>query len=239
MRIRIALCDNDSKALPIVAGAVDASFQAHGFQTDIHRFQEASALLSALEETHYQLLLLGIEMPDMDGIELAQKIRASSIDAQIVFVSEAESRVFEAFQVQPLGFVRKSHFLGDVSAVVELFLKTLEQKKKDEYLEFTTRTGLLLLRSRQVSFIEGSRNYQLLNVEGRSNPVVLKMTMDKLEQMTSPLGFIRIHKGFLVNYQHIQQLSSTTAVLQNGVTLPIGRSKAQEAKRKYLSLIEK
>lgn len=189
--------------------------------------------------THYQLLLLDIEMPGMDGIDLAKRIRSRNDDTRIVFVSEAESRVFESFQVQPLGFVCKSNFLNDISAVAELYIKTTEQENTDDYLDFTTRTGILTLKSRQVFYIEGSRNDQLLSVEGRSEPVEIKMTMDKLEAMTEPLGFIRIHKGFLVNYQYIQHLSSTTAVLQNGVALPIGRSKAQEVKMKYLALIGK
>lgn len=239
MKIRIALCDDDTRVLPIIAGAAESTFLAHGIQADIHRFQTGQALLEDMEETRYHLLLLDIEMPAMDGISLAKKIRMKNDDAKIVFVSEAESRVFESFLVQPLGFVRKSNFLNDISAVVELYIKTSEQENAGEYLDFTTRTGILTLKSRQVFYIEGSRNYQMLSVEGKSSPVEIKMTMDKLEKMTEPYGFIRIHKGFLVNYQYIQHLSSTTAVLQNGVELPIGRSKAQEVKMKYLALIGK
>ena len=239
MKIKIALCDDDSRALPIIAGAAESTFLTHAIHTDIHKFQSGQALLDAMEETYYNLLLLDIEMPAMDGIDLARKIRAKNDDAKIVFVSEAESRVFESFLVQPLGFVRKSNFLNDISAVAELYIKTIEQENTGNYLDFTTRTGILTLKSRQIVYIEGSRNYQLLNVEGRSDAMEIKMTMDKLEEMTGPLGFIRIHKGFLVNYHYIQHLSSTTAVLQNGTSLPIGRSKAQEVKMKYLALIGK
>ncbi len=237
MKIRIALCDDDSRALPIIAGAAESTFLAQGIQADIHRFQTGEALLKAMDEAHYHLLLLDIEMPAMDGIEVAKQIRARNDDTKIVFVSEAESRVFESLLVQPLGFVRKSNFLNDISAVVELYKKAVEQENTGDYLDFTTRTGILTLKSRQIFYIEGSRNYQLLNVEGRSAPIEVKMTMDKLEKMTEPFGFIRIHKGFLVNYQVIQHLSSTTAMLQNGVALPIGRSKVNEVKQKYLALI--
>ena len=239
MKIRIALCDDDSRALPIIAGAAESTFLTCGMQADIHMFQEGEALLRAMEETRYDLLLLDIEMPGMDGIELARRLRAGNDDTKIVFVSEAESRVFESFLVQPLGFVRKSNFLNDISAVVELYRKAVEQENAGDYMDFTTRNGILTLKSRQILYIEGSRNYQLLNVADRSTPIEIKMTMDKLEKLTEPFGFIRIHKGFLVNYQYIQHLSATTAVLQNGMALPIGRSKAQEVKMKYLALIGK
>ena len=123
------------------------------------------------------------------------------------------SRVFESFLVQPLGFVRKTNFLSDIAAVVELYVKScsqdervdiqqdnlepgllhglqqrlaggealyvrvnplflkrrLRQDERGDYIEFQTRSGLLTLKSRQIRYIEGSRNYQLLYLEGQSS----------------------------------------------------------------------
>ena len=239
MKMKIALCDGDSRALPIIAGAAEATFLTHGVQSDIHRFQTGEALLKALEENRYHLVLLDIELPDMDGIDLVGQLRERNDDTKVVFVSNAESRVFESFLVQPLGFVRKSNFLNDLSAVVELYLKNHALEDTGDYLDFTTRTGSLTLKTRQILYIEGNRNYQLINVAGRSSPIEIKMTMEKLEKMTEPFGFIRIHKGFLVNCQYIQHLSYTAAMLQSGVKLPIGRSKVGEVKTKYRALTGK
>lgn len=239
MKIKIALCDDDKRALPIIAGAAESTFQDHGIQVEMDKFNSGEALLRAMAQTHYQLLLLDIEMPGLDGIAIGKRLRSKGDETKIVYVSEAESRVFESFMVQPLGFVRKSNFLNDISAVVELYMKTIAQEQKGDYLDFTTRSGILTLRSRQVHYIEGSRNYQYLYVEGRSEPIEVKMTMDKLETLSEPFGFIRIHKGYLVNYQYIQHISSSAAMLQDGTELPIGRSKIGEVKIKYLSLIGK
>jgi len=239
MKIKIALCDDDRKALPIIAGAAESTFLTYGIQTEVQKFNTGDALLKALEQTHYQLILLDIEMPGLDGIAVGKRIRARGDDTKIVYVSEAESRVFESFLVQPLGFVRKSNFLNDIAAVVELYMKTTAQEQKGDYLDFTTRSGILTLKSRQIRYIEGSRNYQYLYVDGRGDPIEIKMTMEKLESMAEPFGFIRIHKGYLVNYQYIQHLSSSEATLQDGTRLPIGRSKIGEVKMKYLSLIGK
>ena len=65
----------------------------------------------------------------------------------------------------------------------------------------------------------------------------MKMTMEKLEEVTQPYNFIRIHKGYLVNYRCIQRISATAVTLQDGTQLPIGRSKAAEVKSKYLSIL--
>ena len=139
--------------------------------------------------------------------------------------------------MQPFGFVRKSNFLNDIAAVVELYIKTAQREEKDDYLEFTTRTGVLALKTKQIRYFEGSRNYQLLYMEKKSEPVEIKMTMEKLEAITEPFGFIRVHKGYLVNYIFIQHISATEVTLSDGTRIPIGRSKTPEVKVKYLSLI--
>lgn len=239
MRIKIALCDDDAKALPVIAGAAESAFGAKKIQSEIRTFSSGDALLKDMECNHYNLLLLDIEMPGMDGIAIGKKLRALHDDTKIVYVSEAESRVFESFMVQPLGFVRKSNFLNDIAAVVELYVKTSSQEENGEYLKFDTRSGLLTLKSRQVRYIEGSRNYQLVFTEGNKEPQEVKMTMEKLEKMTEPCGFIRVHKGYLVNFQYIQRVSSDTITLADGTLIPVGRSKASEVKVKYLSLIGK
>lgn len=239
MKIKIALCDDDARALPVIAGAAESAFNAQGIQTEIYRFSSGAELLQAMERTHFHLLLLDIEMPGMDGIAVGKRLRAMEDDTKIVYVSEAETRVFESFQVQPLGFVRKSNFLNDIAAVVELYVKTSSQEQAGDYLELSTRTGLLTLKSKQVRYIEGSRNYQLLYTDGRNEPIEVKMTMEKLEQMTAPYGFIRVHKGYLVNYLYIQRVSSGEVTLIDGTQIPVGRSKVGEVKVRYLTLIGK
>lgn len=223
MKIKIALCDDDTKALPVIAGAAESAFQEKGIHTDIQRFTSGKALLQAMEQTRFQIVLLDIEMPGMDGIAVGKRIREQEHDIQIVYVSEAESRVFESFLVQPLGFVRKTNFLNDIAAVVELYVKSCSQDERGDYIEFQTRSGLLTLKSRQIRYIEGSRNYQLLYLEGQKEPTEVKMTMEKLEAATQAHSFIRIHKGYLVNYRCIQRISASAVTLLDGTQLPIGQ----------------
>lgn len=239
MGIKIALCDDDRRALPVIAGATKSAFEERNVKTQITCFRSAAELKKALETTHFQIYMLDIEMPGMDGIALGKFLREAGENAKIIYVSEAESRVFESFQVQPLGFVRKSNFLNDIAAVVELYLKIESREEKSDYLDLSTRNGILAIRTKQIRYIEGSRNYQDIYLDGKKDPIEVKMTMQQLEEITQPYGFIRIHKGYLVNYQYILRIAATDLTLMDGTHLPIGRSKATEVKTAYLSLIAK
>lgn len=237
MKMNIALCDDNKKALPIISGAVESVFREQGIKTELDIFSNGAELLAAMESKEYLLVLLDIDMPEPDGIQVGQQIRAKNYSTQIVYVSECENRVFESLMVQPLGFVRKSNFLNDIAAVVQLYMKSYGDGMNRQTVELVTRNGVVILTYQNIRYIESCRNYQLVNLFGESEPVEIKMTMEKLEAIMEPRGFIRIHKGYLVNYRFIQRINSEKIMLQDGTKLPIGRSKLGEVKSKYLSYL--
>ena len=234
---RIALCDDDKAAIPVISGAARSAFEARGFHVEIDNFTRGGELLTALDLRPYDLILLDIDMPELDGIEVGKRVKAFDHSIPVVFVSECENRVFESFAVQPLGFVRKSNFLNDIAAVVEMFQKYCQMTQSSEHVEFDTRTSLISLRISQIRYMEGSRNYQMIFLMDQKEPVEVKMTMEKLEDKMAPHGFIRIHKGYLVNYRFIRRIETSQVILMDGTSLPIGRSKAQEVRAQYLALL--
>lgn len=236
--IKIALCDNDERALPVIAGAVTSAFQTQKLEVKVAMFLSGKELLAAMQSAVFQIVFLDIDMPELDGIEVGKKIRQRSETVEIVYVSECEERVFEAFSVYPLGFVRKSNFLNDISDVVRLYIKKHARTQQAEQLKFSTRSKVVVLKRRLIQYIEGSGNYQLVYVNGQKEPVEIKMTMDKLEEALEPVGFIRVHKGYLVNYLYIQKIESGRVVLKGGAELPLGRSKVKEVRSRFLALVD-
>lgn len=236
--IHIALCDDDKAAIPVISGAARSAFETRGHKAAMDTFTNGAALLTAMDERRYDLILLDIDMPGLDGIEVGKRVKAYDHSIPVVFVSECETRVFESFAVQPLGFVRKSNFLNDIAAVVELYEKYCQMTQNADHVEFATRTSLISLRVTEIRYIEGSRNYQMIYLLDKTEPVEIKMTMEKLEEKMKPLGFIRIHKGYLVNYRLIRRIDTNTLLLMDGTELPIGRSKADEVKARYLALLD-
>lgn len=65
MKVKIALCDDDKRALPVIAGATESAFNAQGIQAEIRMFTRGDALLKAMEESGFQLVMLDIEMPGL------------------------------------------------------------------------------------------------------------------------------------------------------------------------------
>ena len=77
--------------------------------------------------------------------------------------------------------------------------------------------------------------YQLLFFHsGRQEQIASRM--DHLEKVLQEHGFLRIHKGYLVNYRYITRLDKGEATLADGKRIPISRRRAKEIRQQYLQL---
>ena len=73
-------------------------------------------------------------------------------------------------------------------------------------------------------------------MEGHTEPVRITSRMQKLEEELTPHGFLRVHKGYLVNFSAIDRFGGDELVLTSGTSIPISRSKVREVREKYLQL---
>lgn len=235
--LKVAVCDDDKEILGVISGAIQSAMSVQGFVPEVYTFTEGEALIEAVGNHRIQLVLLDIEMPKMDGIQIGQRIREIDSYISLIYVSENESKVFEAFQAEPLCFVRKSRFLSDLAVAANLFRKTYERNESD-YVEFTAKSGILTLKANDILYIEGQRNYQTVFLAANQKTEELKMTMERLEDLLLDKGFIRIHKGFLVNHSYIQRIDGLELSLRDGTALPIARSRLEDVKTRYIRMMQ-
>lgn len=237
--LAVAVCDDEKVALNIITGAVQKAFASNGVETQIECFSRSADLWSALRERSFNLLFLDINMAGMSGIELGKKVAALASRPDIVFVSSNVNRVFETFEVSPFGFVRKDNFVKDLSGVIERYVKEkLTAKSSLLQFELRDRGGLVVLDVSRLKYVECLRNEQHFCMDGQENRAV-RSRMRTLEEQLTPHGFLRIHKGYLVNCRYIQRFDKETVTLNTGEVLPVGRSKSAECMEGYMEFIHK
>lgn len=234
-KIKVALCDDEENVGEVIAETVRSAFSKKGISADMETFVTASSLLRRMENVVFDLIFLDIDMPGMDGIELGAKLRASGSHTDIIYVSNREERVFDALKVRPFGFVRKSNFIADITEAVSRYADSFTDGGK--MLVVQSKRETVNVRETDVVYFEGAGKFQNMYISGREQPVPVYRSMETLEEELSPRGFIRVHKGMLVNYRYISRLLPLEVELTTGDTLPVSRRKAAEIKQKYLSLL--
>ena len=234
--LKVAVCDDDETISGIVYSTIKSAFKRKNVVADIECFVSGFALLKSIEVVKYDLIFLDIDMPNIDGIDVGKKIRQAKDNAEIIYVSSHEERVFETFLAKPFAFIRKNNFLNDVSECINRYLKQISSSVGDS-ITLHTRSGIVNVSLKDILYFEGSGKYQLLHLNGKENSIVVYRSMDILEKELSQYGFLRIHKGFLVNYIAISAIKTGEVLLLNGESLPISRRKVTEIKQKYLERI--
>lgn len=234
---RIAVCDNDAAAAELITRSTRDLLAKTGTDAQVSTFTDAESLYTAMLQDGFDLLLLDIDMPGLDGITFSKRLRAEKNEVCIVFVSNYEKLVFDTFAVQPFGFVRKNCFAKDFPPCLEAFIKKMQARQRKS-LVFQHGKESVTLAPEDILYIEGRRKQQLIYCKDRAEPLVLTMTMAELETHLEPYGFLRIDHGCLVNFEAIGAFGTDTVRLKNGQTLPVSRRRMQDVRSRYFSLMK-
>ena len=235
-RLRIAFCDDDALFRASLRQAAEESFAARGLACDCFEAASAGALSAALGHRSFDLIFLDIEMPGTDGIRFGEELRARGLRADIVYVSNMEDRVYESFRVHPWSFLRKSRCSRELPALLEEYVRTW--RERTDRLLFTETGGrTVAVDPAELIYVEAAGKTQRL-VFPDTAPILVRDTMRDLEEKLTAFGFIRIHKGFLVNYRFIRRITSRCVLLDDGSDLPVGRDRLSPARERYLDLMK-
>lgn len=236
-KLCVAICDDDENARRIILSSIQGTFP--GVAVEALAYPSADILLADLENHNFDLLLLDIDMPGMDGITLAQTLRGMGGAIDIIYISNREDKVFQSLTTEPCGFIRKSRFLEDMNEVMSRYLKRRRSRRRSEEssLVIQERGRVKKLPIHRICYVEGSGKTQMVYVEGEREGLCVHSAMQKLEEELTAYGFLRIHKGYLVNYRFVRQIEPTEVLLTTGQRIPLARRKLQEVREAYLELM--
>ena len=236
-KIKVAICDDEIILLPQLASVIRDLLRKQKFEADAFTFSSAADLLKSLyQRDAYDIFFLDIDMPEQNGIALAEKIRIQNSGALIVYISAREDLVYETFSTQPVAFVRKSHFTEDIRNAAATLSRFLE-KPKDTVIPFTDELGhTLSLNLSRILYVEAKEKYQdIVSIDGSQ---MIRCSISQLEQALSPFHFFRIHRSFLVNFHYIYRIDSTSVCLDDGQKLPLSRHRRKEVQQLFLTYVQ-
>lgn len=235
--LNIAMIDDEKVSLGIAKASFEATFASFGETASIDCFDDPYIFLDAIKGKQYQLICSDIMMPKMSGIELVRKIREIDQNVPLVFISSNETNVFSCFEFNPIGFIRKNVFISDIESTVRHYMKDiLPNLKESKKIEIKSHGDSYLLNIDDIIYIEGNRNYQNLYLSNSKEPLEIRERISYMEDRLKEYGFLRIHKGFLINCKFVKTITSSSMIMKNGVTLPISRANYDEVVENYMDI---
>jgi len=219
----IYLCDDEYKMLENLEKIV----QETAPKVEIQAFNSGGELMGALNAKSCDVLFLDIDMPEISGMDVAKWIQAAQKQMLLIFVTSHDELVYESFQYHPFGFVRKEFLKSEIKQVMSECVKELQSKT--QFFFFRAKGMEYKTKLSEIQFFEADGNY--LKIHTDKEIFRFRSTVAAVENTYGSQGFIRIHKGFLVNQAAVKMICNDEIHLDNGLILPIGMKYVEETKR--------
>lgn len=214
---RVAVCDDETIHIQKIRSIL------YDLETD--NYTCPKQLLEAISAgKRYDVLFLDILMPDLDGITLAKEIRELDEDMILVFITSQIEFMQTGYEVRAFRYLLKDQIDAGLPKIWQDIEAEL-QKKQDAYITYEFERKTCRYPVRDVLYLESSLRKIILHT--RQETAVFYGKLDELEASCS--GFVRIHKSYLVNRQHIRTISAGLVVLSNGEMLNVSRKYASVA----------
>ena len=227
----VAICDDENTFVKQVQQMLNQYGNDNNIILETDTFNNGKELISELKSgTKFDLVLLDICMPDVDGINVGKCIRDILKDniTQIVYISSNEQYAMELFQIRPMNFLIKPVDKEHIYKMMDVARKLIGEG--DVCLTFKTGRG-----SRKI----GLHDIRYISIDGRKTVVFLADgnkeecygKIDEVYDKVKNNNFVRVHKSYIVNCNYVNRILPGEIVMDDGKTIPVSRSWKEEVSK--------
>ncbi|BCJ92455.1 DNA-binding response regulator [Anaerocolumna cellulosilytica] len=228
MVLKIAICDDEEIFLEELLYQMSVELRKTDTKFHVTTYMNGVELLSDNEKEIFDLVVLDIEMPHLNGIEVAEQIRQRNPYVCIIFITNREDLVFQSLRYRPFRFIRKSKVYEELPEAIDGIIQKLNSE--NQYYTLSFNNSPIQLRISDIMYIESIKHDIYFNCQEQKYRV--KSNLSKLEKEFGIHGFIRVHSGFLVNYRYIYSIDKTKVILNNKEMVPLSRHRLETVKQK-------
>jgi len=234
--LKFYICDDNNNFADTIKKEIESII--HGtreYETTV--FGSGTELLNQFDTQFADVVFLDIDMPQMNGFEVASFLQNRKENILIIFVTSHDDKVYQSYEYHPFWFIRKSH-MNDLKSVIPKLLRKIDAEEERKRLTFNlkTETCTIELNINTLIYIESYRNNIIIH-DGFLGERQVRCKINEAEKQLYPFNIIRIQKGVLVNCRYISKITSRKVVLTDGTNLGLSRSRIDYVKEEYQNFV--
>ena len=227
MKIRVAVCDDERSQTEYLTAKLSEWAARNDHTCDVLAFPSAEAFLFAYgENKSFDVLLLDIEMKEMNGVELARRIREENETVQIIFITGYSDYMSQGYDVGALHYILKPISKEKLFQVLDRAAANLRKAEKRLTVSVNRQTEYIPLS--KIVYLEAQMNYTVVYTKTAEYRV--KTPLSDLEKKLDD-GFFRCQRSFIVNLAEIHTVKRDSVILKNGRSVPISRGMREQIGR--------
>ena len=158
-------------------------------------YTDSVEAINAVREQRPQLLFLDIQMPDLNGMELAHMLPEGT---KVIFTTAFKEYAYESYEVSALDFLLKPIRYNKFIPINTVFLKV-----DGEYRQVALD---------KILYVCGMKDYVMFYVEGERKPLITHLTMKSVEEMLPASRFLRVHRSYIVALDKIRSVDRNDCI---------------------------
>jgi len=180
--------------------------------------------LRLLKETEVDVVFLDVQMPGLNGIELASVLSRFKEPPAIVFVTAHEQHAVDAFELHAVDYVLKPVREERLAEAIRRVLGASRTPPPVEQIAVERGGVTRFVPVPEIRYVEAEGDYARLHTATEAHLVRIPLT--QLEAQWAQNGFVRIHRSLLVAIPYVEELrvdAGRCSVVVGGTELPVSR----------------
>lgn len=231
--LRVAICDDEEQQLRRMTALLRAYFQSRpDLKGEVETFQSGRALLGRMKQSSsFDLYILDILMPELNGIEMGRRLRARGDGGEIVYLTSSNDFAADSYDVRAFFYLLKPVEEKKLFQVIDGAVEMLNRRRNSAIL-VNTADGprrILLERIRYVERVGRRIRYHCTDgaVDSQTIRIPFRETVASL---LTDRRFSLCGASFVLNFQHVAGVNGQIALLDDGQSLALPRAAATDFK---------
>lgn len=229
--MKFLICDDDDLMLKKLSLLIKNSPENKCYSNKIIEITNPTDVNIADE---YDVAFLDIDMPQMSGIDLARKIHEQWPNTVIIFITNYVQYAPDGYEVGAFRYLMKNQITEKLIDYLDLAIK--ERTKRLRVITIQINGERINVPVSNILYMESSARIITMHLIENVRPMYqFYGNMSDLAQKFEILGFLRVHKSYLVNMKYIEIFQCKRLEIKGGILIPSSESKYSELKQRYLT----
>lgn len=216
--LKIAACDDEQLYINKVKSIIKSYCNCI-----LDEYTDSKTLeCDVLSGKSHDIYILDIEMPNIDGMKLAEVIRQHNLQAIIIMMTSYDQYVFDSFKLGVFRFIPKNEMDERIPEAITAASRLVD--KEEFYFTITDNSKTERLFYKDVLYISKEKNNVVFHLKNE-NIVQRRLSLGEISKSLRGDKFIYIERGYIINLMYVERMENNNIIMSNNDVLPVSRRK--------------
>lgn len=221
--MKVAVVDDEKKISDLLTGYIKQFGEENNLTLNVAAFHNPNDFLTNYTKD-YDLILMDVEMPGLNGIETAKELRRMDKNVVLMFITNMSQYAIHGYEVEAIDFVIKPVAYMDFALKLQKAMRYIKQNS-DHKIVLNTQEGIVHVNVSDIFYVEVIRHYLVYHTV--NGDYTVRGVMKETQQNLSEHHFVRSNQCYLINLKYVESIYGSTVKIA-GEELQMSRNKKND-----------